>query len=112
MCETAKSAVTTQKTIALTSKYWMLGLRLLHANHKALSRDPRPKAEEMKPNPSAPTLSTFVAKSGNTTLKLIPNSETMPMTVIINGIWQVFTPYHLDDKCLARGHIDRVGQTK
>src|SRR6266699_4096429 len=93
MCETAKSAVTTQRTIALTSKYWMLGLRLLHAKHNEISRDPKPKAEEMKPNPSAPTLSTFVAKSGNTTLKLIPNSETMPMTVIIKKMDGVWTTY-------------------
>src|ERR1700687_714207 len=72
-CERAKSASSTQKTIEASIMGVMAGFLLPQAIQSAESSEPRPKADERKPKPAAPIWSTSVAKSGSTTLKLIPN---------------------------------------
>src|ERR1700686_1045757 len=62
----------TQKASVPSNMKRMLGLLLPQAIHSAEINEPSPKAAERKPKPVGPEFSTFVAKSGNTTLKLMP----------------------------------------
>src|SRR5438552_17936134 len=71
-CEMANAASAAQKTVPPTSICCTLGFLLFHANQSADRSDPIPKDEDMKPKPVGPACKTSVAKSGSTTLKLMP----------------------------------------
>src|SRR5579859_1641561 len=91
-CERAKNASSTQKTRVKISILFRLGNLFPHASQSAEKSDPKPKADEMKPKPAGPTCKTSFAKSGKTTLKLMPKSETTPMTAIMSnaaGVWAI-----------------------
>src|SRR5579885_1204188 len=84
MCESAKKASRMPKQMDAINNPDILGRLFPQASQSADISEPKPKAEEMKPNPAGPECNTSVAKSGSTTLKLIPKREMMPMTTMIN----------------------------
>src|SRR5258707_10679305 len=92
-CGWARGIQITQKANEPVSKRLILGLLLPHASHSAEKSEPRPNAEEMKPNPCGPLFSTAVAKSGRTTLKLMPNREITPTTAMIKNTEGVRATY-------------------
>src|SRR5947209_14314192 len=92
--ETAKNASSTQKNVAPHKICLIRGFLFPHAIHSAESSAPNPSAEERKPKPVGPTLSTFVAKSGSKTLKLMPNREMIamtPITISMEGVRRAYT---------------------
>src|SRR5438552_15575666 len=81
-CERAKSISSTQNTIEASKRKEMLGFLFCQASQSADRSEPTPNADEMKPKPAGPTFRTSVAKSGSTTLKLMPKSEMVPTTAM------------------------------
>src|SRR5450631_3856634 len=84
-CESAKIISSTQNTIEASRRKEMSGFLLVHASQSAESREPTPKADEMRPKPAGPVFRTVVANRGKMILKLMPKSEMVPTTTMIRN---------------------------